>query len=184
MKIVLADLKGGKGFVSKDTVAGGYGSRLRPFSKTTSVVAGVKRRFHDLPSVHLGYAAALAARAGHTVTASAGELAEGDVAVVLSSLVDYRRETAWGGAMRRRGVRVGYVGLAASNLPQLFEADADFIVNGEPEHALRRLMQGEQLSGVVESPAIEDLDVLPFPGWPVLLRARGRVRVPFAGRPA
>ena len=28
MRIVLADLKGGDGFISKDTVAGGYGSRL------------------------------------------------------------------------------------------------------------------------------------------------------------
>src|SRR3982751_594003 len=110
MRMVLADLRGGTGFVSKDTVAGGYGSRLRPFSKMTAVIAGVKRRFHDLPSVHLGYAAALARRAGHVVTSSSGELADGDVAIVLSSLVDHRRETEWGMAMRARGVRVGYIG--------------------------------------------------------------------------
>ena len=48
MRIVLADLKGGEGFISKDTVAGGYGSRLRPFSKMTAVIAGVKRRFHNV----------------------------------------------------------------------------------------------------------------------------------------
>src|SRR4051812_14371814 len=183
MRIVLADLKGGDGFISKDTVAGGYGSRLRPFSKTTSVIAGVKRRFHDLPSVQLGYAAALAGRAGHLVTSSSGEPAEGDVAIVLSSLVDHRRETEWGRMMRARGVRVGFIGLAASNLPQLFAAGADFIVNGEPEHALQRVVQGEQLTGIVESPAIDDLDLLPFPDWQALLRPRGRVRVPFAGRP-
>ena len=184
MRIVLADLKGGDGFVSKDTVAGGYGSRLRPFSKTTSVIAGVKRRFHDLPSVHLGYAAALAARAGHVVTSSSGELVDGDVAIVLSSLVDHRRETEWGRAMRERGVRVGFIGLAASNLPHLFESGADFIVQGEPEHALRRVIDGERLTGLVDSPALEDLDVLPFPAWSLLLRQRGRMRVPFAGRPA
>ena len=34
MRIVLADLKGLRGFVSKDTVAAGYGSRLLPFSRT------------------------------------------------------------------------------------------------------------------------------------------------------
>ena len=39
MRIVLADFEVGIGFVSKDTVAGGYGSRLRPFSKVTRVVA-------------------------------------------------------------------------------------------------------------------------------------------------
>jgi len=183
MRIVLADLKGANGFVSKDTVAGGYGSRLRPFSKMTAVIAGVKRRFHDLPSVHLGYAAALAVRAGHAITASSGELVDGDVAIVLSSLVDHKREAAFGRAMRERGVRVGYIGLAASRLPQLFESDADFIVQGEPEHALRRVMAGERLTGLVDSPALDDLDALPFPAWASLLRARGRVRVPFAGRP-
>jgi radical SAM superfamily enzyme YgiQ (UPF0313 family) len=184
MRIVLADLKGSDGFVSKDTVAGGYGSRLRPFSKTTSVIASVKRRFHDLPSVHLGYAAALASRAGHAVVTSSGELVDGDVAIVLSSLVDHRRETDWGRAMRARGVRVGFIGLAASNLPHLFEPAADFVVQGEPEHALRRVMAGERLSGLIDSPALDDLDLLPFPAWPALLRPRGRVRVPFAGRPA
>src|SRR3954463_6415580 len=106
MRIVLADLKGGDGFISKDTVAGGYGSRLRPFSKVTRLVAGVKRGFHDMPSVHLAYAAALAARAGHTVVASSGEHIDGDVAIVLSSLVDFRRETEWARVMRARGTRV------------------------------------------------------------------------------
>jgi len=183
MRIVLADLKGDDGFVSKDTVAGGYGSRLRPFSKMTSVIAGVKRRFHALPSVHLGYAAALAARAGHTITSSSGELVDGDVAIVLSSLVDHRREAAWGRAMRERGVRVGVIGLTGSTLPQLFDRAADFIVQGEPEHALRRVMEGERLTGVVESPPLDDLDALPFPAWRSLLGSRGRLRVPFAGRP-
>lgn len=183
MRIVLADLKGGEGFISKDTVAGGYGSRLRPFSKVTEVVSQIKRRFHDLPSVHLGYAAALAKRAGHHVTYSEGELADGDVAVVLSSLVDYRREAAWADAMRARGVRVGFIGLTASQLPQLYAASSDFIINGEPEAALIRLMQGERLAGPVQSPSIADLDSLPFPDWEPIVSRRRPIRVPFAGRP-
>jgi radical SAM superfamily enzyme YgiQ (UPF0313 family) len=184
MRIVLADIKSRDGFISKDTVAGGYGSRLRPFSKVTRIVAGLKRRFHDLPSVHLAYAAALAHNAGHEVVASNGSLVEGDVALVLSSLVDYRRETEWARRMRARGVRVGFLGLASQKIPQLFEADADFIVDGEPEAALIRLVGGEALRGTVPSPQIEDLDTLPFPNWELLLGARRRVRVPFAGRPA
>jgi radical SAM superfamily enzyme YgiQ (UPF0313 family) len=184
MRIVLADVKGGDGFVSKDTVAGGYGSRLRPFSKVTTVISQTKRRFHDLPSVHLAYAAALATRAGHTVVPSSGEIVDGDVAIVLSSLVDYRRETAWADAMRARGTRVGFIGLAAARMPELFEPSADFILQGEPEAALFRLMDGETLSGLVPSPDITDLDVLPFPDWNALTGTRRRVRVPFAGRPA
>ena len=183
MRIVLADLKGGDGFISKDTVAGGYGSRLRPFSKVTRIVAGIKRRFHDLPSVHLAYVAALAAGAGHEVAASRGELVEGDVALVLSSLVDYRRETAWARQMRARGVRVGFIGLAAQKLPHLFANDSDFIISGEPEAAVTRMVGGETLTGVVSSPEIADLDSLPFPQWGPLVGERQRVRVPFAGRP-
>jgi anaerobic magnesium-protoporphyrin IX monomethyl ester cyclase len=184
MRIVLADLKGGDGFISKDTVAGGYGSRLRPFSKVTGVISNMKRRFHDLPSVHLAYAAALATRAGHTVIPSAGELVQGDVALVLSSLVDHRRETAWATAMRTMGTRVGFIGLAAAKMPQLFDGAADFIIKGEPEAALLRLMDGATLSGSVDSPDITDLDVLPFPDWDALIASKRRLRVPFAGRPA
>ena len=133
MRIVLADIKGGDGLISKDTVVGGYGSRLKPFSKVTRVIAHMKGEFHSMPSVQLAYAAALATRAGHEVVASDGALADGDAAIVLSSLVDYRRETAWARAMRARGVRVGFIGLTAQKLPQLFEDDADFIVDGEAQ---------------------------------------------------
>lgn len=184
MRIVLADVRGGEGFVSKDTVAGGYGSRLRPFSKVTQVVAALKRRFHDLSSVHLAYAAALARRAGHQVVVSTGDIVEGDLALVLSSLVDHRRETAWARAMRARGVRVGFVGLAAQTLPDLFAADADFIIDGEPESAVMRIVAGDAPNGIIASPAIDDLDSLPFPSWDPFLSSRARVRVPFAGRPA
>jgi anaerobic magnesium-protoporphyrin IX monomethyl ester cyclase len=183
MRIVLADIKGGEGFISKDTVVGGYGSRLKPFSKVTWAVARIKGGFHQLPSVHLAYAAALARRAGHEVVGSSGELTDGDVAIVLSSLVDHRRETAFADAMRQRGVRVGFIGLAAQKLPHLFEASADFIVDGEPEAALQRLFRGETLSGTTPSPAITDLDSLPFPSWEPLLPSLRRRRVPYAGRP-
>jgi anaerobic magnesium-protoporphyrin IX monomethyl ester cyclase len=183
MRVVLADLKADDGFVSKDTVAGGYGSRLRPFSRVTAVICHLKRRLHDLQSIHLAYLAAIAARAGHDVAASTGELTDGDVALVLSSLVDYTREIRWAAAMRARGTRVGFVGLAASKMSELFASSADFIVNGEPEHAMHRIVAGETLSGVVASPAVPDLDALPFPRWDLLLRPRRRVTVPFAGRP-
>src|SRR4051812_17244006 len=108
---------------------------------------------------------------------------DGDAAIVLSSLVDYRRETEWARAMRARGVRVGFIGLAAQKLPSLFSDHADFIVSGEPEAALIRLAQGETLSGIVDSPQVDDLDSLPFPMWEPLMREQRRVRVPFAGRP-
>ena len=74
MRVVLADLKSDRGFVSKDTVVGGYGSRLEPFSRVTSVIAYLKKQFHDVPSVHMAYMAAILARAGHEVSWTRGEL--------------------------------------------------------------------------------------------------------------
>ena len=47
MRVVLADLKSNRGFVSKDTVVGGYGSRLDPFSRVTAVISYLKKQFHD-----------------------------------------------------------------------------------------------------------------------------------------
>src|SRR5262245_36383201 len=165
MRIVLADLRGREGFVSKDTVAGGYGSRLRPFSKTTELVSLFKQRTHDVPSVQLAYLAAIAARHAHEVRWTRDEYVDGDVAIVLSSLVDYRQETAWASAMRNRGVRVGVVGLAASKMSSLFADHADFVIRGEPEAAFADLAAGARLEGLVDSRPIRDLDELPFPRW-------------------
>jgi radical SAM superfamily enzyme YgiQ (UPF0313 family) len=185
MRIVLADVKASSGFVSKDTVAGGYGSRLEPFSKVTRVVSRLKSRFHDVPSVHMGYLAAICARAGHEVVWTRGDLVEGDAALVLSSLVDYRQETAWADAMRARGTRVGFVGLAASKMPFLFADHADFLIDGEPEAAVMRLAAGQTLSGVCESEELDNLDALPFPRWDLISNARKPIfGFPYSGRPA
>ena len=183
MRVVLADLHGREGFVSKDTIVGGYGSRLTPFSRVTTVISKIKRRFHDVLSVQMAYLAALAARAGHDVVFTRDELVAGDVAVVLSSLVDYRHEAAWATAMRARGVTVGFVGLAASRLPELFESAADFVVIGEPEEAIGRLFAGERLTGRVSSPEVRDLDSLPFPRWDLLNQRQPMMRLPTMPRP-
>jgi anaerobic magnesium-protoporphyrin IX monomethyl ester cyclase len=186
MVVVIADIRtGGPGFVSKDTVAGGYGSRLVPFSKVTRIVSAIKRRLHDLPSVQLAYLAAIVAEAGHEVRWTRGEFVEGDVALVLSSLVDFRGETAWADAMRRRGVAVGFVGLAASKLPELFAPHADFVIQGEPESAVARLARGARLHGLVPSEAVADLDALPLPRWDLvgaLARRPAPVPVPWRRR--
>jgi len=111
MNVVLADLRGREGFVTKDTVVGGYGSRFVPFTRVTKVLCTLKERFHSLPSVHMAYIAALLARWGHTVKFTDGEQVDGDLAIVLSSLIDHKQETAWADQARARGMKVGFVGL-------------------------------------------------------------------------
>src|SRR6266852_4460267 len=184
MRVVLADLKSDRGFVSKDTVVGGYGSRLDPFSRVTAVISYVKKQFHDVPSVHMAYVAAILARAGHEVKWTRGEMMDGDVALVLSSLVDYRGETAWADQMRARGVKVGFIGITASKMPELFQDHCDFILNGEPEAAAMRLGQGEIPSGIVVSEQIDDLDSLPFPRWDLVTEDRNqKLGIRWSSRP-
>src|SRR5437773_11962545 len=112
MRVVLADLKGTEGLVTKDTVAGGYGSRFVPFSLTTHWICHVKRSYVQVPSIQMAYLAAICARNGHEVLWTRDEAADGDVALVLSSLVDYLREPAWAEAARARGMRAVCVGPA------------------------------------------------------------------------
>jgi anaerobic magnesium-protoporphyrin IX monomethyl ester cyclase len=183
MKVVLADLKSNRGFVSKDTVVGGYGSRLDPFSRVTTVMAYLKQQFHDVPSVHMAYIAAILARAGHDVKWTRGDILDGDVALVLSSLVDHKNETAWADQMRARGVKVGFIGITASKMPELFAGHSDFILNGEPEAAVMRLAQGEILNGNVVSEQINDLDSLPFPRWDLITEDRGKMGLKWFTRP-
>jgi radical SAM superfamily enzyme YgiQ (UPF0313 family) len=184
MRVVLADLKSDRGFVSKDTVVGGYGSRLEPFTRVTAVMSYLKKQFHDVPSVHMAYIAAILARAGHDVRWTRGDVVDGDVALVLSSLVDHKAETAWADTMRARGVKVGFIGITASKMPELFEAHCDFILNGEPEAAVMRMAQGEIPSGTVISEQINDLDSLPFPRWDLVTEGRAKkMGIQWSSRP-
>jgi len=165
MRVVLVDLPARDGAVSKDTVVGGYGSRLLPFSRVTQVIGTLKRRLYDVPSVHLAYVAAILAQYGHEVTWSRGEMPEADVAIVLSSLVDHKHECAWADVARTKGLRVGFIGLTSSKLPELFRPHADFLIIGEPEAAIQRMARGDVLAGDCVSEPIADLDALPFPRW-------------------
>ncbi|MDT5121662.1 MAG: anaerobic magnesium-protoporphyrin monomethyl ester cyclase [Acidobacteriota bacterium] len=164
--IVLADLKGKGGFVNKDTVAGGFGSRFRSDSVMTRFAKVVRRVFQNVPSIHTGYLAAIFAQAGHKVVITHDDKpVDGDLALVLTSIVDYKHEREWAVAARARGMKVGFYGTPATFMPELFATSGDFILSGEPEAGALRLAAGEEMSGIVMSPAIDDLDTLPFPRW-------------------
>jgi radical SAM superfamily enzyme YgiQ (UPF0313 family) len=166
MRVVIADIKGRGGFVNKDTVVGGYGSRFRGFSWTTKWCERIRKLFQNVPSIHAGYLAAIFEKAGHEVQVTRDEFVEGDIALVLSSLVDYRHEIEWAQESKRRfGMRVGFFGAPATHMPELLENHADFLIKGEPEQAAMRIAAGEVPSGVMASPAIDNLDTLPFPAW-------------------
>lgn len=173
--IIIADLRARAGSVSKDTVAGGYGSRFYGDSVATRLAKNIRRVFLDLPSIHTGYLAAIFARAGHKVIVTRDDRPiDGDLALVLTSLVDYRHERKWAEGVRARGVKVGFFGTPATHMPELFAGAGDFTIMGEPEAAAIKLAEGEDLSGMVKSPQINNLDGLPFPRWDLVNNGRFR----------
>lgn len=95
MRVVLADLKGKGGHVSKDTVAGGYGSRFRGTSATTSLIEIFRKIYQNFPSIHTAYLAAIFENAGHEVALTRDE-------VIPGTWVSYFRQL-WITGMRKAG---------------------------------------------------------------------------------
>ncbi len=173
MRVVLADLRSSDGFVNKDTIVGGYGARFRGFSWTTRWIERARKAYQNVPSVHAAYLAAIFSSRGHEVVFTEEPVVEGDLGLVLTSIVDYRNEIRWAEEAKRRfGMQVGFFGAMATHVSEVLEGHADLIIKGEPEHAAQRLANGERLSGLVPSPAITDLDTLPFPAWHLLAQKR------------
>lgn len=165
MRIVLADLKGVDGFVNKDTVVGGFGLRFRGFSFTTRWMERIRKYYQNVPSIHAGYMAAIFEQQGHDVVFTMDRQIDGDLALVLTSIVDYRHEVQWAKEARNRGMRVGFYGAVATHARDLLEDSGDFVISGEPEEASMRIARGEIMSATVESHPLADLDTLPFPAW-------------------
>jgi radical SAM superfamily enzyme YgiQ (UPF0313 family) len=167
MRVVIADLKGRGGFVNKDTVVGGYGSRFRGFSWTTRWIERARKLFQNVPSVHAGYLAAIFKNAGHDVYITKDEFIDGDMALILCSLVDHKHEIEWAQEAKRKNgaMSIGFFGAPATHMPELLRDHADFLIKGEPEHAAMRIAAGEVPSRLMASPAIDNLDALPFPAW-------------------
>ena len=186
MRVVLADLKSDRGFVSKDTVVGGYGSRLDPFSRVTRVMAYLKKTISRRARASTWPISRRFWRARATTCGGRGATwCDGDVALVLSSLVDHKNETAWADRMRARGVKVGFIGITASKMPELFADHCDFILNGEPEGGRHAPRAGRRFpQGIVVSEQIDDLDSLPFPRWDLVTEDRARkIGIKWSSRP-
>ena len=146
MRVVLADVKSDRGFVSKDTVVGGYGSRLDPFSRVTTRDGVLKKQFHDVPSVHMAYIAAILARAGHEVTVDARRRLVGRRRRARAVVARRPQERDRVGRSRcaRAVSRSGSSASRRRRCPSCSRTTATSSSNGEPEAAVMRLAQGER----------------------------------------
>jgi anaerobic magnesium-protoporphyrin IX monomethyl ester cyclase len=171
MRIILADIKGRTGFVNKDTVAGGYGSRFHGRSRTTRIVEMFRKLYQHLPSLQLGYLAAIFAQAGHEVAITHNQTMDGDLALILTSIVDFRHEIEWAKEAKQKfGMPVGFFGTFATHVPDALEEFGDFVIQGEPETAAMNLASGAILRGKISSAPVQNLDSLPFPRWDLFSR--------------
>lgn len=175
MRIALVDSPSdGRNLIYKDW-AGGYGT-------TFSVGKSLRARFLErakktgikLPLTRFGYLAAVFIQSGHNVKFCHDRLPDAaDVVLLHSSIVDVHAELAL--ADRLRGeldAKIGFVGPFSGTMPDLYLLHADFVVKGEPEDFAYRIDELGELSGVIESQPIDDLDSLPFPDWSIFPRER------------
>ena len=81
------------------------------------------------------------------------------LSLVLSSIVDHKSETAWADRMRARGVPVGFIGIAAAKMPQLFRVRSRDL--GNQSHARNPklgLCFGLAAQGLVKMVSYQDED--------------------------
>lgn len=157
-----------KGLINKD-VSGGFGT-VSNFGTgfAASLLSKFKKKAISYPPLLLAYAAAIFKQKGINVLSYINEVPNADLVIMHSSIVDYLNENVWIKKIKREtNSKVGVIGPFASVRPDLYLEAADFVIKGEPEQVLINLDLSKIPTGIVESPAVECLDALPFPAWEV-----------------
>jgi len=148
---------------------GGYGWAFNAGeSFSARLINFVKKKGESLPLLSFGYLAAIFSKYNHEVKYSEDDVTGSDLVIISSSMVDYRNEIEQAKKIRAMGAKVGFIGPFSGFKPELFLGSCDFIIRGEPEHVVFEIAKtGIIPEGLIESPAIEDLNYLSFPKWDV-----------------
>ncbi|MDD4902810.1 MAG: radical SAM protein, partial [Patescibacteria group bacterium] len=171
MKVILLDIKGAsvRKCINKDLSGGmGTGTWVGD-SLGARIFERVKKSNVVLPEITAAYLSAIFKKFGWEVkvTDEVEKLNEkADLVLAPSSIVDCHHELAVIGDLRKKGYYVGVYGTFATAVPEFFLNKADFIIKGEPEAGVLRIVSENSLpKGVLEISQIQDLDSLPFPDW-------------------
>ena len=174
MKVLLFNIKGASArkTINKD-LAGGMGTgtwigdswraRIFEFVKKANVV---------LPEITIAYIAAIFKKAGwevELIEVGGGldfNASKADLVLVSSSIVDCRHELEVIKTLKKKGFCVGVFGTFASAVPEFFLSDADFVIKGEPEAGVLKIISENNLpKGILSVQPVENLDSLPYPDW-------------------
>ncbi|MFH1523306.1 MAG: radical SAM protein [Patescibacteria group bacterium] len=173
MKVLLFDIqaKNDKGCVNKD-LAGGMGTRTWVGNSLRArIFEYVKKRNVILPDITLAYLIAIFKKAGWEVELVEVKddnlkISQADLALVHTSIVDCQNELEIVKKIRQKGVKVGVYGTFASAVPEYFSKDADFVIKGEAESGILKILEDKKIpEGIFEAELIRNIDKLPFPDW-------------------
>lgn len=168
MKITLLNIKSKRRECINKDFMGGYGWAFSAgLSFPAQLINFVKKHGEKLPLMSFGYLAAIFSNNNHKVSVETNFIPDADIVIISSSMVDYTYEVEWAKRIKRKGIRVGFIGPFASYKPELFLAASDFVIKGEPEQAAVDISGGRVPEGIIESSPIQDLDSLPFPKWEI-----------------
>ncbi len=168
MKVSLLEIKSARPECINKDFMGGYGWAFH-IGKTwrARAIEYVKKAGESVPLLTFGYLASIFRQEGHAVELVENVIPDGDLILIHGSMVDYRYEIEWAKRIKaaRPAAKLGFIGPFPGFRPDLFKDACDFIITGEPEAAAYEICRKGIPSGIVKSPAIEDLDSLPFPAW-------------------
>ncbi|MFA5087711.1 MAG: radical SAM protein [Candidatus Omnitrophota bacterium] len=189
MKIALIEVKPkSHDYIAKE-MAGGLGKRIRLGKNFLGFFLGRGlASFFSAPPIILAQLAGVArqcqqeTKAYHTFSVDDIDR-ETDLAVVLSSMVDYRNEVNFIKALRGRFARlpVIVVGSFASAMPEIYRDVAHGVIKGEPEAAFEKILKGDvPAEGVIHIENSEDLNLLPMVDWEPFIRNGYYAKRPFS----
>lgn len=174
MKVLLFDIKArsSKKCINKD-LAGGMGTGTWVgHSLRGRLFRYVKKKNVVLPVISTAYIVAILKKAEwyvKLVTINDNtdfSVESADLALVPTSIVDCRYELEVVRKLKKNGLRVGVYGTFVSTVPEFFIKDVDFIIKGEPEAGVLKIIKDGKLpKGIFEVGLVRNLDDLPFPDW-------------------
>ena len=174
MKVLLLEIlpKSKKKCVNKD-LAGGMGTgtwignslkaRIFEFVKKSNVI---------LPNITIAYLAAIFKKANWEVkviaTNSIFDLPKekADLVLLPVSIVECDYEFKIIKKLKEYGFTVGVYGVFAIVRPEFFLKDADFVIKGEAEAGVLKIVKENIIpQGILEAGLMENIDELPYPDW-------------------
>jgi len=173
-KVLLLQIKSTstKKCINKD-LAGGMGTGTWVGNSLLArLFEWVKKKNVILPEITIAYLVAIFKKAGWDVELM--EITEKekhieksvDLVLIPASIVDCQQELAIAKDLKTRGFYVGVYGTFVSAVPEFFLSAVDFVIKGEPEAGVLKIVCADTLPrGILEVSPVGDLDVLPYPDW-------------------